>query len=186
MPATYDCIATTTLNSTSNVVNFTNIPQTYTDLVLVASARAAQATAPGSNNLVARWGNGSYDTASNYSLTGMFARRNGTNSGDESGSERRTSNNKTDLGSFIYNVPWDTNNLGTTIVHFLSYSNTTTFKTVAARASSNQSFSYAGTDADVILWRSTSAINQIQLYVGNQSVDFQAGSTFSIYGIKAA
>jgi len=35
MPATYDCIATTTLTSTASSVVFSSIPQTYTDLVVV-------------------------------------------------------------------------------------------------------------------------------------------------------
>lgn len=185
MTATYDCLATTTLSSSTTTVSFTNISQSYTDLVLVVSARAPQATAPGTNNLVARWGNSSYDTGANYSLTGMYARRNGSNTGNESGSERRTNKTSADLGSFIFNVPWDTNNVGTTVAYFQNYYNTTTYKTVLVRSSSNQSFAYAGTDTNVVLWRSTSAINQIQLYVGNQSVDFESSSTFSLYGIKA-
>jgi hypothetical protein len=43
MPITYEFIASTTLATTSNVVEFTNIPGTYTDLVLYASLRTNEA-----------------------------------------------------------------------------------------------------------------------------------------------
>jgi hypothetical protein len=71
---------------------------------------------------------------------------------------------------------WSTN-----IIQVMNYSNTTTNKTVLARAG------IAGdrTRAIVNLWRSTSAITSI-LIINNGSVNFVAGSTFTLYGIKVA
>jgi hypothetical protein len=63
----------------------------------------------------------------------------------------------------------------------MNYSNTTTYKTVLLR-SNNAS---AITVATVGLWRSTSAINTIKIYADGAAV-FSVGSTFTLYGIKAA
>lgn len=69
------------------------------------------------------------------------------------------------------------------VINVENYSNTTTNKTVIAR--SNSSSSIAGTVAVAGLWRSTSAITSITVFCTNGS-NIKAGSTFSLYGIKAA
>ena len=60
----------------------------------------------------------------------------------------------------------------------MNYANTTTFKTYLARynATSTQ------LSDEVALWRSTAAINSITLTA--VSANFNAGSTFTLYGIK--
>jgi hypothetical protein len=65
-------------------------------------------------------------------------------------------------------------------VHFMNYSNTTTNKTVLGRSSAASGF----VEAAVGLWRNTSAITSITATTGGQS--YQTGSTFTLYGIKAA
>jgi hypothetical protein len=64
----------------------------------------------------------------------------------------------------------------------MNYANTTTYKTVLARSNVTD-FRVA---AIVGLWRSTSAINTIQLRSDNSSYNFTTGSTFTLYGISAA
>ena len=64
MPATYDKIATYTLPSATSSYTFTSIPSTYTDLVLVVSARM---TGGGGASAIQLQFNG--DTGSNYSIT---------------------------------------------------------------------------------------------------------------------
>ena len=61
-----------------------------------------------------------------------------------------------------------------------NYANTTTYKTMISRASdaTQNAIAYVG------LWRSTSAINSITLSVSAGT--FAIGSTFTLYGIKAA
>jgi hypothetical protein len=179
MPITYEPIATTTLGSATATISFTSISQIYTDLVIVTSARGTAG-----NHLWARWGNGSYDSGSNYSVTGIFARRNGANTAEEFGSERNTSVTTARLSVFTYAVPSASSTFGTTITQIQDYSNTTTFKTALSRSSTTGDVAYAGTEAAVILWRSTSAINQIQFSL--PSGNFETGTTISIYGIKAA
>ena len=63
----------------------------------------------------------------------------------------------------------------------MNYANTTTNKTVLLR-NNNTAF---GTEAQVGLWRSTSAINTIKLYL-DRAEYYVVGSTFTLYGIKAA
>ena len=63
----------------------------------------------------------------------------------------------------------------------MNYSNTTTYKTVLTRAN----IASADVEAVVGLWRSTSAVNQLDVKQGG-AVTFSVGSTFTLYGIKAA
>lgn len=168
MPATYEPIATTTLGSASATVSFTSISQAYTDLVLVINA-ADSAVA----DVYLQMGNGSIDTGSNYSNTIL------TGNGSTAYSARNSSATKI---LYAYEgTPPTSPSFGTYIINFMNYSNTTTYKTVLCRANSASS----GTDAIVGLWRSTSAINQIQLSAQGATT-YSTGSTFSLYGIKAA
>jgi hypothetical protein len=168
MPSTYEPIATQTLGSAASSVTFSSISGAYTDLILVISSNT---TALAGEYL--RVGNGSLDTGSNYSYTYL----NGT--GSAAGSGRGSNQTATTLDiSGVAGL--GANNFNVSIVNFMNYSNTTTNKTILARNSNAQ----YGTDAVVSLWRSTSAINTIQVYPNG--ANYNAGSTFTLYGIKAA
>ena len=182
MPAgsTYTPIATTTLSSAAAAISFTSINQNYTDLVIVTSARGATG-----GHLYARWGNGSYDSGSTYSNTGIYARRTDGGGSEERGSEKNTSFTYARLSPFTYAIPTATSTFGTIVTHLQNYSNTNIFKTAFARANTTGNTSYAGTEASVILWRSTSAINQIQFTIAG-GFNFETGTTITIYGILAA
>jgi hypothetical protein len=65
-------------------------------------------------------------------------------------------------------------------MHLLNYSNTTTFKTLLVRFDNSST----ETSLRVGLYRSTSAISTI--LVETDSSTFTSGSTFTLYGIKAA
>jgi hypothetical protein len=161
MPTTYEPIATTTLSSAASSVTFSSISGSYTDLVLVSNLKPTANTT--SNNI--RF-NG--DTGSNYSSTYVYG------DGGTAGSGRISSSTYLD-GIF------DARTAGNTfIMHIMNYSNTTTFKTIIAR-DSNTTYVVR---ASVGLWRSTSAITSIYLAPG--SSQFDAGATFTLYGIKAA
>jgi len=157
MTATYDCIATTTLSSTQTEVNFTSISGSFTDLILMMSISE-------SSNAFNIQVNG--DTGSNYSRTRLLG--NGTTA-----TSGRTSNTT----SFPFNYVGGTNNFSVTLIHFMNYSNTTTYKTVLSRSGSGD----VGTAAQVALWRSTSAITSMKIF----SDGMTSGSTFTLYGIKA-
>lgn len=172
MAATYEPIATTTLGSDTTTVTFSSIAGTYTDLVLIMSLGEQVSQ---TNGVRVRIGNGSTDTGSNYSNTYLIG--NGT-----AASSQRQSN------ITYFDIAWNASPSSTlgnynAICNFQNYANTTTYKTALLRVnSSNQS-----TEAVVGLWRSTSAINIIDIYTGGgASNKLLAGSTFTLYGIKAA
>jgi hypothetical protein len=161
MPAgsTYTPIATTTLGSSSATVTFSSIPSTYTDLVIVFNG----ANTAGLNKFI-QFNN---DTSSLYSCTALGG------DGTSASSSRFT------VAAYI-----DVFNSGTNrsmiIVQVQNYSNTTTFKTYLSRNSAASN----GVEAIVGMYRSTAAINRIDLKVTANA--YAAGSTFTLYGIAAA
>jgi hypothetical protein len=66
----------------------------------------------------------------------------------------------------------------------MNYSNATTYKTWLSRNNRASASNAPGTEALVGLWRSTSAITE--LVIGLTGGNFDTGSTFTLYGIKAA
>jgi len=162
MPSTYEKIATTTLGSATASYTFSSISGSYTDLVLVLV---------GSNSngaYLIQVGNGSVDTGTNYSRTFMYG------DGSVAGSNKSTS-----ASSIV--ATSGTLSLQPSIMNFMNYSNTTTYKTLLTRGND----SAYSTAAIVGLWRSTSAINTIKI-AGFGGVNLDTGSTFTLYGIKAA
>ena len=168
MPAgnTYESIATQTISGSSTTsVTFSSIPSTYTDLVLIASGSASMSV-----DLNVRL-NG--DTSTNYSRTVL--------SGSGSAAVSVRSSNL-DFFRLNYDGYWTTSTqTSVSIAHIMNYTNTTTFKTILGRSNN----ATTGVDAQVSLWRKTpEAVNSIQVYI--TSGNYTAGSTFSLYGIRAA
>lgn len=165
MAITYEPINTTTLTTATASVTFSSISSAYTDLVLVV----VPANSAGST--VRMQLNG--DTGSNYSNT--FLKGNGS-----SASSTRSSS-QTYLTLADDAAPTRTLGESVWISHIMNYSNATTNKTILTRAN----VASVGVEATVGLWRSTSAITQVSVQQGG-SVTFSVGSTFTLYGIKAA
>lgn len=162
MAVTYEPIATTTLGSAAASVTFSSIPSTYTDLILIIDGSVT-----GNAGIQLRFNS---DSNSNYSFTRM------TGDGTSASSDRSSNATFMELGYYLST----TRNMN--ILHIFNYANTTTFKTVLNRA--NAQSSNIGTQAYVELWRKTpEAINTILIQNANQ---FTSGSTFTLYGIKAA
>lgn len=157
-------IASITLSAAASSVTFVNIPQTYTDLVLVANITGVSAaTDP--------WIRINSDTGTNYSWTWLAG------NGSTAQSER---SGGTDTKLYYSAISAIQNNVQNVIWNFNNYSNTTTYKTVLWRESD------AGTEttATVGLWRSTSAITAIEISL-DSSRTYSSGSTFNLYGIDA-
>ena len=170
MPATYESIASTTLGASAASVTFSSISGSYTDLVIVGQYSFIS---NGIRYANFRVGNGSVDTGSNYSNTYFDSYTGSAGSG-------RNSNLTLGLFSYSSNAGLTTSQYQVGIMHFMNYSNTTTNKTTLSRNMSAGDM----TSLYVNLWRSTAAINTIQVISGN--ADFASGSTFTLYGIKAA
>lgn len=172
MASTYTPIATTTLGSNSATVSFSSISSSYTDLRIVFSGSITNAD----DNTYVQLGNGSVDTGSNYSATFMEGR-----AGVSAASGRFSNQTKMQLD--YYGSISTTNSMFT--LDLMNYANTSTYKTALVRYGNNTSASYSGVGALVGLWRSTSAINILTFSLGGSS-QFKTGSTFTLYGIKAA
>ena len=167
--STYTPIATTTASGSVSSITFTGISGSYTDILLVCNAYY---TTSSRTSFSIQVGNGLIDTGTNYSWTGLYG------NGTTAASGRATSQTYT-YGGVISGVPC------TFLVHLLNYSNTTTYKTFLTRGNSLGSSASEDVWAGANLWRSTSAINQVKVYVGNGS-NFTSDSVFTLYGITAA
>jgi hypothetical protein len=164
MPSTYEPIATTTLTSTQTNVTFNSISSAYTDLIVVVESK------PSNNNAETINLTFNSDTGTNYSYTRL------TGNGSSASSSRASN---VDHIEFLYYNNVNPSNL--VIAQIQNYANTTTYKSVLSRA--NSPLNVATTEAQIGLWRSTSAITSMNFnfYWGAAS-----GSVFTIYGIKAA
>lgn len=168
MASTYEPIATTTLSSSASDVTFSSISGSYTDLVLIVSCRLVTA---GYASFLQFNG----DTGNNYSVTELYG------TGSAVGSSRVAN---LDSAYLTNNIP-----VGATssvyapiIINIMNYSNSTTYKTVLSRFNNANT----GVDAIVNLWRSTNAINQIKIGLTTGGGSYASGSTFTLYGVKAA
>jgi hypothetical protein len=161
--STYNAIGSVTLSSAQTQVTFSNIPQTYTDLVVVVEG----AGSTGGDLKFTLNG----DAATNYSTTWL--------SGDGSTATSLRHNNY----AYAEADRWEsvTTTLGATahILNVMNYSNSTTFKTTLIRSNS----AAAGTSALVSLYRSTAAITSMTLFLSGGT--FSTGSTFNLYGVGA-
>jgi hypothetical protein len=159
--STYSPIATQTLGSAAASVTFSSIPQGYTDLILVCSAKNSSASAGRGLRLELN-----ADSGSNYSSTYM------SGDGSSATSSRYTSTTYLDTVMTISETDFSPS-----ICNLQNYSNATTNKTVLIRGGSN-----INVRATVGLWRSTSAITSVKISMSADN--FVTGSTFSIYGIQ--
>ena len=166
MPATYEPISTQTLGTAVASVTFGSIPATYTDLVLIANSST---TTVGSSEINKMTFNS--DTGTNYSTTTLAG------DGSSASSFRATSQayiraGRNTANGDSYFVP--------NKIQIMNYANTTTYKTAIAQGPEANAY----LETEVGLWRSTSAITSITLTAGSNN--YKVGSTFTLYGIKAA
>lgn len=164
MASTYTPIATTTLGSANNSVTFSSISGSYTDLVLIYSGT----TTISNRNLAIQFNS---DTATNYSETELYG--NGTTAG---------SGRRSNFAQIFLNEQGGSSGQTTVVTNVMNYANTTTYKTALTRYGT----AGGGPETNVGLWRSTSAITAIKIFISGGTETFTAGSTFTLYGIEAA
>jgi hypothetical protein len=171
MPATYDRIASQTVTgSAASAIQFSDIPSTYTDLVVIVSAKQT-GTPTGTDAFVTLNGNG----ASIYSRTVLI--------GD---GVSATSSRATNMDRAYFPVSPQTSD-AIMIFNFNNYSNTSTNKAMLMRYSGSPGVTYASG----YLFASTAAISIIAFTASDRmgagvADSWDIGSTFTIYGIRAA
>jgi hypothetical protein len=110
------------------------------------------------------------DTGSNYSY--LYLAGNGTTP------TSNRSSNVSGINAYHVSGQSDSNLKNNAILNLQNYSNTSTFKTCLIRGNSDLE-----TAATVGNYRSTSVISSLTVLTTNGNL--QAGSTFTLYGIKA-
>lgn len=170
MPSTYEKIATQTLASAASSVTFSSIPGTYTDLVFVIQAKQT-GTPTGTDAFITLNGSGS----SIYSRTVLNG--DGTTASSSRG---------TNMDRAYFPVSPQTAD-AVIICNFMNYANTTTNKTMLMRYGGSPGVVYAA----VYLFASTAALTTIAITGSDQMGagtpdNWAIGSTFNLYGIKAA
>ena len=165
MANTYTLISSNTLSSSAASVTFSNINQNYTDLRLIFSGTSTRSS---SNDIVYLSINGE-----TLGTNGRYLNLYGTGSGS-GGTGFSGSYNI--LGIIDGATGWQQSS---GILDLLNYSNSTTFKPSFARTNGSD-FVHSCMN----IWTQTTAISSIRLWT-NIGL-FSAGSTFTLYGIKAA
>jgi hypothetical protein len=161
MPLTYDRIATTTLGSAQTSVTFSSISGSYTDLRLIINGALNTAVDPITINV-------NSDTGSNYSYILLY--------GNGSSALSTLTANLT-----AFRAGYIGTSQSNTLVDFMNYSNTATQKAILGRGN----IANWGATAQISLWRSTVAITSMTIQ-SLSAYSFISGSTFTLYGIKAA
>lgn len=158
---TYEPIQTYSASGSQSTITFNPIAGTWTDLVLVIAGNTASITT------ALRFNN---DTGSNYSRTIMRG------DGTTASSTRQTSQSYLAIDGSVSQP------LQNAIININNYSNGTTYKTILARSNN----AGAGVDELAGLWLgSTAAITRIDVLSAG-GTNYTAGTTFTLYGIKAA
>lgn len=169
MPATYDFISTNTIGSNAATMSLSSIPSTYTDLALVFRVSRTMST------YVAIQFNG---VTTGYSAARGWADNFGQ------GSDRGNSANSGWNGIYWSTPAFTGDQSSYGVIEIMNYSNTAIHTNVLIKDNRHNSTTYAGSGFAVGTWANTSVVNSISLvsYEGN----FEAGSTMTLYGIKAA
>jgi hypothetical protein len=168
MATTYEPIQSQTLSSAVSSVTFSSIPQTYTDLVLVSNVFA------GFSGIGMRF-NG--DTASNYSYANA--------TGQGTLGQMFRSGSTTDIQYCGWNYALGSTTIpAITKMNIMDYTNTSTYQYTLSTASDGNAAGNFDMEFFTGTWRNNAAVTSITLYVS--AVNFSVGSTFTLYGIKAA
>ena len=170
---TYVALSTQTLSSAVPTVTLNSFSG-YTDLVLVISNLAISS---GTSNIIFRL-NGDAPGNTLYSHTTYGSRSNSTTP-----FASRTSN--LSYGNINDYTASTTSQKTTAEVHFMNYSNNTTFKNIISdeRVAIGDA-TYSGIEIIGNMWRNQNPITSIVISVFN-GANFTVGSTFSLYGIAA-
>jgi hypothetical protein len=172
MPAgnTYIPLATNTLSSAAASITFSSISGAYTDLVLICNLKSSATPTAYSPTL---YFNSDTDKT-HYAYSALYG------DGSSTVSFQWTTSTATQHGVMAMAV--SASNFNTAVINIQNYANTTTYKPVLTRSSDPANVTYLTMGQ----WLDTSAINSLSVYAADGNKNFTSGSTFSLYGIKAA
>lgn len=171
MPITYQPISTVTVGASSVAsIDFTSIPQTYTDLIIKLSSRTDRVAT--NADIYMKFNN----NTSNYTLKKLFSSGGGGTLSSQSSPAQGigTSNAANNTASTFAN----------TEIYIPDYTSSNN-KTYSMEGMQEQNDTSSNTYATLIggLWSNTSAITQITLYI-EESKNWVQYTTATLYGIK--
>jgi hypothetical protein len=166
--AVYNLIATTTVGSGgAATIDFTSIPQTYTDLRIVLSARTTNAAIR--DFLYLKF---------NGSTTGWNERRifaDGTSAASFSSS--------TSFVGYVDGANATSSVFGNQEIYIPNYTSAT-YKSLSGDSVTETNATLVYSSLGAILWSNTAAITSITLYLPDTGASFVQYSSASLYGIK--
>jgi hypothetical protein len=165
--ATYEQIAHESVTSGNNTVSFTNIPNTYTDLVLIASP-LGYGNPPQNGDINVQF-NG--DTGTNYNYGRLVTTSTIVSS---------RANNTTIINNSDATYP------GSWRIDVFNYAATDYWKHVMIVGGDVNTSGNGNVSHSIGVWRNTAAINSIQIRAETGSGQWAVNSKFTLYGIKAA
>jgi hypothetical protein len=170
MANTYTFIASSTVTTAVPTVTFNSIPQTYTDLLIKASARN---TDTGGGSMETKFNNDT--TALNYLAVRVLAAGSGNPTGNTYAGSAGA--------AFISSNDYTAGVFSATEIYIANYTSSTTYKVTSNDSASENNATASFISMSAGLYKINSAITSIQLGQGG-SFDFVTGSTFYLYGIK--
>ena len=169
----YDSLATVTLSASTASVTFAGIPTGYKHLQIRAIARSNRASTVDVVKL--NLGNGSADTAANYSWHQLYG------TGSAAGASAAASTSTIEL-PVISASSASTGIFGVMILDILDYQNINKYKTIRGFAASDQNGS-GELDFCSGSWRSTNSVDVVLLAPRTGTL-FEQYSSFALYGVK--
>lgn len=176
--ASYESISTVTAAGGETSLTFSSIPSTYTHLQIRGIGRNNTANTTSGTLRIRLNASSALDYTYHYLIgNGATATAQGAATGGVSGIT---------LGAAVAGGGQTASCFGTVIVDLLDYTSTTKYKTARAFTGLNTNSGDDQNDVRVVssLWIQTTAISSIVLL--SASGQWGAGSTYALYGIKAA
>lgn len=170
--ATYEPIANTTLGSNTASYTFSSIPNTYKDLVL--RVRGEMVTA--GYTIICQLNN---DVSNSYYFMNVGRRWTVANIMYNRGGPNP------DLPLFAPAVGYGGNNYSYLIQsHFINYAGSTKKMILTESGAGSAPPSYTAGEFTAGMWDNTAAISTIKVFTGDPTGVFQAGSNFTLWGLK--
>lgn len=170
MANTYIAIATVTSTGTSGTIDFTNIPQTYTDLILLVSGRTTWTT--DNNDQIRIYLNGNTSNYAHKLLLGTGSVTDGDGSTSAPGV-----NGQTETGAMTGNT------FSNDCIYISNYTSSSNYKIVSHEhlTENNATLNYSTLGATV--WSNSSAVTSISISTF-RGYNWAQYSTATLYGIK--
>jgi hypothetical protein len=175
MALTYIPLYSTTLGSTSNDITFSNLDQTYTDLICIVTGKGVYT----SSTFIALMLRFNGDSGSNYSNQEFY-------SVDYSSSLATQATTQTAAITWLAGDTAMDNSISSAKFEIHDYAATNKWKSGIGRAASFESDTTNGIDVSHWTWRNTAAITSLTFRNPDSSSGFFVGTIFDIYGIKRA